>query len=365
MQINKVRIINFRNIKKAELDFNSAFKFFVFYGQNGVGKTSVLEAISLINSSKGMLKANLREMVNIDEKGFGLLAYLDPEEKVRIEYSSGKKEFFINDERLKKLSQLGSLGSICWLSPALDRLFYDSKKPRRDYFDRLVYAVDKTLVESLNSYSYMVQSRFKLLQAGSLDRIWIDRLEKDIAKLGVKILLSRKNYMKKLNIELDEFGLEFKYIGVVEKEFKEDLEELRPEPELLEQRYVEILKENRERDIKTGSTRFGIHRSDVSGSRIDSELGLEYSSMGQHKKALIDLIVGHVKLMHTQKDSSVCLLIDEITSHLDEENKRYLFSNLENLKVQTFLTGVRKEDFDIISEKASFIKVEDGKVYQE
>ncbi|MCP4354422.1 MAG: AAA family ATPase [Proteobacteria bacterium] len=360
MQINKARIINFRNIKKAELEFNSAFKFFVFYGSNGAGKTSILEALSLINSSKGMLKANLKDMVNIDSQGFGLLAELNPEEEIKIEYQQGKKDFFINGERLKKLSQLGILGSICWLSPVLDRLFYDSKKPRRDYFDRLVYSLDKNLVENLNSYSHLVQSRFKLLKEGSMENLWIDTLEKDISKLAIKIHISRNRYIKKLNKELKVFDLSFRYSGSVEKEFEEDINKNEIDVESLESRYQSILKGNRFKDTKIGSTSFGVHRSNIKGLNFDNRLGLEYISMGQHKKALINLIIGHVRLIKKHSKEDVCLLIDEITSHLDEDNKLHLFNNLENLNVQTFLTGVRKEDFNIIKEKAIFIEVDKG-----
>ena len=363
MHLKKLRIIDFRNIKTAELNFSSAFNFFVLYGDNGSGKTSILEAISLLNSSKGMQKAKLSEIINYDAKGFGVLATLaeqDDDIEVKLTYNSGKKDFFIDNEKLQRLSQLSALGNVCWVTPASDRLFYDSKKPRRDFFDRLVYSLDKELAKNLNTYNYLLQSRIKLLQSGKTEGVWLDKLEADIAINGVDVLKSRIKYMLKLNSVLKEYDLTFEYFGITEKTFKSEIENV--EFDSLVEKWQNILKANRIKDLRVNGTNFGIHKSDIRGFRVNPSLLLESSSMGQHKKALIDLIIGHVKLIKSLDNGSICLLIDEITSHLDDKNKKYLFDNLEQLQVQTFLTGVRKADFKVIEDKAYFMNVSHGEV---
>lgn len=363
MHLKKLRIIDFRNVKKAELEFNSAFNFFVLYGDNGAGKTSILEAISLLNSSKGMQKAKLSDAINYKSKEFGILATLLEDEndiEVKLTYKSNKKDFFIDNERLQRLSQLSMLGNVCWVTPSSDRLFYDSKKPRRDFFDRLVYSLDKNLAQNLNNYNYLLQNRIKLLQSGKTEGIWLDKLEQELAIVGVDILKSRIRYISKLNTVIKDYDLTFEYYGIVEKTFKEEIENV--EFESLINKWSDLLKVNRIKDIRLNGTIFGIHKSDIRGFRVNPSLLLESSSMGQHKKALIDLIIGHVRLIKSLNNGSICLLIDEITSHLDDNNKKYLFDNLENLKVQTFLTGVRKNDFNVIEDKACFIKVENGSI---
>lgn len=363
MRLKKLRIINFRNILTAELKFNSVNNFFVFYGDNGSGKTSILEAISLLNSSKGMQKAKLAEIINYDTNNFGVLATLDNEIddiKVKLTYQDKKKEFFIDNEKLQRLSQLAMLGNVCWVTPASDRLFYDSKKPRRDFFDRLVYALDKNLAKNLNDYNHLLQNRIKLLQSGKTEGIWLDKLEQETAQIGVEVLKSRTRYMGKLNSILKDNDLTFEFVGPTEKTFAKEIENV--EFENLAEKWQEILKANRIRDLRVNSTIFGIHKTDIKGYRPGTDLLLESSSMGQHKKALIDLVIGHVKLIKSLDSGDICLLIDEITSHLDDKNKQYLFDNLEQLSVQTFLTGVRKTDFNMIEEKAKFIKVENGAV---
>jgi DNA replication and repair protein RecF len=355
MHISKLRLINFRNIKQAELNFDSAFN--VLYGNNGSGKTSMLEAISLLNSSKGMLKAKLSNIINYEATSFGILAQLNNDNQVKLTYQSNKKDFFINNEKIQRLSQLSILGNICWVTPAFDRLFYDSKKPRRDFFDRLVYAIDPHLAKNINTYSYLLQSRIKLLQAETTGT-WLDKLEQEISHLGSQILQSRIRYICKLNDELNKYDLQFTYTGIVEKTFSVEIENF--EFNDLEKKFCAIFKQNRTKDARFGVTHFGIHKSDIIGLRPLTNLKLEDSSMGQHKKALVDLIIGHVKLVKNKEKTDICLLIDEFTSHLDEQNKNYLFKNLEKLKVQTILTGVSHDDFAVIKNKAKFIKIENG-----
>tara|TARA_Y100001960_G_scaffold138658_1_gene146969 strand:+ start:6293 stop:7396 length:1104 start_codon:yes stop_codon:yes gene_type:complete len=363
MKLKKLRIINFRNILSAELNFSSANNFFVLYGDNGSGKTSILEAISLLNSSKGMQKAKLSDIINYSAKDFGVLATLESDVddiQVKLTYQDKKKEFFIDNEKLQRLSQLAMLGHVCWVTPASDRLFYDSKKPRRDFFDRLVYALDKDLAKNLNDYNHLLQNRMKLLQSGKTEGIWLDKLEQEIGEIGTSILKSRMRYIAKLNSILKGYDLTFDYVGPTEKTFAEEIDNV--EFDDLAIKWQEILKTNRIKDLRVNSTIFGIHKSDIKGFRTEPELLLESSSMGQHKKALIDLIIAHVKLIKSLDNGDISLLIDEITSHLDDKNKQYLFDNLERLNVQTFLTGVRKTDFKMIEQKAKFIKVENGTV---
>ena len=105
MQINKVRIINFRNINKAELEFNSAFKFFVFFGSNGAGKTSILEALSLINSPKGMLHLFWGVLFEFVGNYVGYLSVISPAQNpmINVEYlrwlytaiTRAKKELYL------------------------------------------------------------------------------------------------------------------------------------------------------------------------------------------------------------------------------------------------------------------------------
>ena len=223
-----------------------------------------------------------------------------------------------------------------------------------------MYSLDKNLAQNLNNYNYLLQNRIKLLQSGKTEGIWLDKLEQEIATVGVDILKSRIRYISKLNTVIKDYDLTFEYYGIVEKTFKEEIENV--EFESLINKWSDLLKVNRIKDIRLNGTIFGIHKSDIRGFRVNPSLLLESSSMGQHKKALIDLIIGHVRLIKSLNNGSICLLIDEITSHLDDKNKKYLFDNLENLKVQTFLTGVRKNDFNVIEDKACFIKVENGAI---
>jgi len=250
------------------------------------------------------------------------------------------------------------LGNVCWVTPASDRLFYDSKKPRRDFFDRLVYSLDKNLAKNITTYNYLLQNRMKILQSGKTEGIWLDKLEQEIGVLGVDILKSRMRYISKLNSILKDYDLQFEYFGPTEKAFKEEIENV--DFDSLAEKWENTLKVNRIKDIRLNGTIFGIHKSDIKGFRSNPELLLESSSMGQHKKALIDLIIAHVKVIKSLNNGSICLLIDEITSHLDDKNKKYLFDNLEELQVQTFLTGVRKSDFEVLDNKAVFMNVNKG-----
>ena len=354
MRLNQIKLTNFRNIKTAEIDFPAEKNIVVLYGKNGAGKTSVLEAISLLSPGFGLNGETFSSMISKTGKSFTVFyqsELKDDDFKTGMQFD-GKRTIKINSEALKSQTELTKLGSVIWFSPKFDRLFYDNPTARRKFIDRMIFGLDKTYAKTLQEYTFHLKSRQKLLKERA-DNDWLDIEEAKIADLGLKILQTRLGFISKLNSKLKNITLSANSRAERLLE-KLALDEFKTE-------YLKLLKNSREADLKQNSCAFGPHRTDISGilKLENSEIELEKSSLGQHKKAVIAIILANIELIKEESGFTPILLMDEVFSHLDSEARKRLAKHLEDLGVKTFLSGTDKELFlDFVN--PCFIRVNSG-----
>ena len=352
--IEKLKISNFRSYKNLEVIFDSIPT--VIYGKNGVGKTNLLEAISLLYPGKGVRRSSFHDMINFSNNFPWKVEALCRRNNdfFELETSSDGKG---RDVRIdgKKVSQnsLSSSLKIIWFLPPMDRIWMESSKDRRKFLDRMVFSLDINHAKRCAQYERLLRDRNRLLKDNIVDSSWYLAIEKEMAKLGFEIDNSRRDFIEKLNTALTEKNHYFPLIKL----------NLKEKPIKNKEVFFEDLIDQRGKDLVSGRTNCGPHTDDLHGFYLEKEIDTKYCSTGEQKLSIISIILSNAKLIKEEHNTSPILLLDEITAHLDEVRKENLFSELLSLESQFFISGTEIGIFNSLSTKAKFLELDERKKF--
>ncbi len=350
--IEKLKISNFRSYKSLELFFDSVPT--VIYGKNGVGKTNLLEAISLLYPGKGIRRSSFFEMVNISNNLPWKVEALCRRKNNLFEietYSDGKGRHVRVDGKKVPQNNLSSGLKIIWFLPQLDRIWMETSKDRRKFLDRMVFSLDISHAKRCAQYEKLLRDRNRLLKNRIEDSSWYLAIEKEMAILGFKIDNCRRKFVEQLNIVLKEKNIYFPLIKLSLKDHPVESEEV----------FLQNLIKKRGQDLISGRTNFGPHTDDLQGFYFEKEIDTKYCSTGEQKLSIISIILSNAKLIQEQNNVSPILLLDEITAHLDEVRKENLFSELLSLESQFFISGTEVGIFNSLGSKAKFLDINEKK----
>ncbi len=348
--ISQLKLTNFRNYLSQ--NFNFTHKVIAIYGNNGVGKTNILEAISLLVKGSGIKNADFDEMVYSQNAASNFTIYGNLEnhpdiENIGTSFSKidGKRIFQINNKILNNYSKNKISPAIIWLTPQMDNLFCSSKTLRRKFLDKIVADIDNHHNSRLNLYNHSLRERINLLNNfANKQKDWLDIVERKIAELGTAIATARNEAINYLNQAILQNSNHFtkttvKMIG--------ELEELALNHKAIEveEQFIQKLKANRTIDGKSGRTSFGVHRSDFTAILLDKKIEAKFCSTGEQKSILIAITFARVKIFSLLNLPSAILLLDEIVSHLDNQKRTNLLEEISQLNCQSFLTATNKDFF--------------------
>lgn len=365
VRVSHLRLSDFRNHADLTLDFSG--RSVVLVGQNGVGKTNILEALSLLAPGRGFRRATLAEMVRLGGSGgFSVLADVEGAfGTVRIGTGAVPGEpgrrVLVDGEPQKGSERLSDHLRLIWLIPAMDGLFTGPAGDRRRFLDRLVLAVDPAHGRRVSAYEQAVASRNRLLEAREADTAWLDAVETEIAATGVAVAAARRETVHCLArlIETRPDGdgafprATVQLTGDVDTALDgaaaADIEDwLRAD-----------LRAGRSRDRAAGRTLVGPHRSDLSVRHAEKDMPASASSTGEQKALLTGLVLAQAALVTELTGSPPILLLDEVAAHLDARRRRALVDLIAALGVQAFMTGTDAAPFEDFSGEAEIIVIPD------
>lgn len=327
----------------------------LFVGQNGVGKTNILEGLTLLGRSSSLRGSDFEEMVFFDaitnkkSEQFAVCAEIADHQLidkvgVSFELQKKKKSLQINEEILstKRQSELRSvmINFIC-LTPQLEQLFILGKSERRDYMDKIVADIDQEHNGRINNYQKLLKERLLILQkyrgAKSAEK-WLDIIENQIVELGVAIASARIEAIDFFNRAINSFESNFPKPKL---EAKGDVEQcvMKQSAVSLEEFYKKTLKENRSSDLENFKTNFGVHRSDFDAIFLEKNASATRSSTGEQKSIMISITLARAKISSVYKNQTTVLIFDEVVSHLDEKRKKDLFTEIAATKLQSFFSA--------------------------
>jgi DNA replication and repair protein RecF len=340
VHVSRLSLSDFRSYADSVLAAGPGFV--ILTGENGVGKTNVLEAVSLLSPGRGLRGATLGEMARKDgpggfavaarvgggiDIGTGTLASAPERRQVRINGAPASA------------NSLSEQLSVLWLTPAMDRLFADAASGRRRFLDRLVLALRPDHATHSARYDAAMRARNKLLaEAGPRDEAWLAALEARMTEHGAAIREARDMTIAAL------------------------AERLQAAPEgpfarariRLEGSEAGDLAASRARDAAAGRTLAGPHRADLIVTHIGKDQPAAFCSTGEQKALLVGLILAFADLVTERAGRRPILLLDEIAAHLDPLRRADLFERLDRAGGQVWMTGTEPAPFEGIGAATRF-----------
>ncbi|CAN5173061.1 DNA replication/repair protein RecF [soil metagenome] len=356
MAIVRLSLGDFRSYPDALIEAGSGIV--VLTGDNGAGKTNILEAVSLFAPGRGLRGSPFRDMARTGGGGgFSVAARLIPVEgQAPVDLGTGS-DAATPDRRIVRINGaaspstgLGEWLSMVWLTPAMDRLFADAAGERRRFLDRLVLARNPGHAHHATRYDAAMRQRNRLLSDEHYDSDWIGALEAAMVEHGTAVALARTTLVTELGARIAaETAGPFARAGLsLEGWSGED--------------FARDLKEGRARDAAAGRTLTGPHRQDLIVTHIDKGQAAARCSTGEQKALLIGIVLAHADLVANAVGRAPILLLDEVAAHLDPLRRAALFERIAAAGYQAWLTGTEAVLFEAVPPDATRLKVAGGRV---
>lgn len=344
--LSRLVLTDFRNHARLALEPGPGFV--VLTGENGSGKTNILEAVSLLAPGKGLRRAALSDMARSDGPGgFGVAAALDGRAEIATGTLPGAAE-----RRVLKVNGAPAAAAtlpewltVLWLTPATDRLFLEPPGERRRFLDRLTLALAPAHATHAARYEAAMRARNRLLGEERLpDPDWLAALEAQMAEHGAAVDRARREAVALLAERLGgQPPGPFARAGLALDGWTGDADRLARE-----------LREGRARDAAAGRALAGPHRADLLVAHLDKGQPAALASTGEQKALLLGLVLAHAELVADRTGRAPVLLLDEVAAHLDPVRRAALFDRLDG-RGQTWMTGTEPALFAAVGPRATRI----------
>lgn len=328
---SQISISQLRNI--ADLTLQPSSEINLLLGENGSGKTSILEAIHLLTLGRSFRTRSLKNAIRFGEQQFQITAKTDTEMPVGLQFNINTGlQFRLNSSPLKKLSDLATQLPLQYISANCHQFFEMGPRFRRQFVDWGVFHVEPSFNFHWQSYKKILQQRNSALKKRKVAdeiKLW----DVHLAEHGEQINKLRLKYLNSLLVEFSdiftrlcsgfntaEFSL--KYKSGWSKECKLE----------------EVLEQGFDRDRNLGYTRSGSHAADWAFKINDADPA-EMLSRGQQKLFYIALCMAQGKRSINISRDRTILLIDDLSSELDISHQERVLAELDNLPVQTFISS--------------------------
>jgi len=342
-------------------------------GENGAGKTNLLEAMSLFAAGRGLRRAELAEIARAGGPGTFQasirIASAGSEHRLGLGIAATDAGGLarlcrIDGAAVPSATAFAEHCRIVWLTPALDGLFTGAAGDRRRFLDRLVLAVDSGHGSRVNALDRALRSRNRLLEAERPDPAWLDAVEREVAETGVAVSAARRETVERLAALVAAGRDDASPFPWAALELSGPLEaELACRPALdVEDLYRGWLREGRARDRAAGRTLVGPQAADLVVRHGPKDVAAASASTGEQKALLIGLVLAHARLVAAMTGIVPMVLLDEVAAHLDPRRRAALYARLADLGGQVWMTGADRALFDDLPAGAVRFEVESGRV---
>lgn len=342
MKINSLKIVNFRNYEKINLEFNDTLN--IIYGNNGVGKTNLVEAIYALSLTKSFRTSNDKNLIRKDELSTKIEGVVETNttNNYQVVINKEGKKVKIDNSVISKISDYISNINIILLEPEEQMLFSASPSVRRKLLNIEISQLKKDYIIYLNNYNKILKQRNFYLRElyinGNASRDYLNILTKKLIDYGIKIHEARKEFIEKINERINECyhnvfesgELKIKYISDYNHKTMDNL--------------FDNYDKNYNKEIIMGKTSFGIHHDDIV-FLLDKQNISEWGSNGQQKNAIFAFKMAEIEVFKDSKGNYPILILDDLFSALDNKKIKNIVKLLNN-NIQTFITTTELERID-------------------
>lgn len=336
MYLNQLSLLNFKNYPEANLSFLPGVNCFV--GNNGAGKTNILDAIHYLCLCKSYFNPIDSQQILHEEAFFLVQGDFNKDEQTEPVYCglkrNHKKVFKRNNKEYQRLADHIGIYPLVMISPQDQYLISEGSEERRKFLDNAISQTDSVYLDDLIAYHKVIAQRNALLkqfqERNRVDEEMISIYDEQLVHLAVKIYQKRVNFM-------EEFIPLFNQIYQTISSGAETVT-FNYESHLSQTDFASLLKNNLTKDIYTARTNYGIHKDDLQFNLGEFPLK-KYGSQGQQKSYVIALKLAHYSFLNTKKGYKPILMLDDIFDKLDEQRIRKLLAMVsEDSFGQLFIT---------------------------
>ncbi|HXE25823.1 MAG TPA: DNA replication/repair protein RecF [Roseiarcus sp.] len=366
-RVRRVMLDDFRSY--AALDLSIRGGLVVLCGENGAGKTNLLEALSLFAPGRGLRRAELSECARVGGSGGFKLSIEVEEEGETHQLGSGwirsaNGEAAGRSNRIDRMPVASSRAfsdhvRLVWLTPAMDSLLSGPAGERRRFLDRFVLAIDPGHGARVSRFERALRGRNRLLEEGGRNGRWLDAVEREAAELGVAVAAARLDCVRRLEALIAATHDESSPFPWAKLALQGEIEAMTASGPALkaEESYRAILRDNRRRDAAAGRTLAGPHLSDLAVWHGPKQAPAALSSTGEQKALIVGLALAHARLVAEMSGIAPLALLDEIAAHFDPRRRAALYDALFRLGGQTFLTGADPAVFAELEGRSEMFEV--------
>ncbi len=347
MHLEWLRIKSVRNLLDVQLQLNPDVN--VFSGNNGSGKTALLEAIHCLSRCRSFRTPRINHVVNHQQKTLQISAGLQHPEygclTTGIERGSGKIAIRFNHQNVAKVSSQAAEIPVIPVTPDSHELVTGSPAHRRKWLDWAMFHVEHGYIEHWRNYHKALKQRNYLLQHGMEEEL--DVWERQLAKAAIRINTAREKYLQTLLQQLES----------VAGQLAVDCPQLLYRPGWPDSRSLAAcLKESRQQDVKMARTRYGVHRSELAIS-VNGGLIAHSYSRGQIKLLINALSWSQALVIHKHTGKYPILLADDFLAELDKSAKQRITEVYGGYPGQVFMTTTNDPFVtDLFKEKLFHVK---------
>lgn len=369
VHLTKLALSNFRNYGALSLALEPGAV--VLTGENGAGKTNLLEAISFLSPGRGLRRATLADLTRLGaEDGFAVHAEVEgPFGNCRIgtgmagaAETENARRVRINGEPARSAEALLEWLRVIWVTPSMDSLFTGPAADRRRFLDRLVLAIDPSHGRRVLDYEKAMRARNRLFADNVHDNAWFEAIEMQMAEAGVAMAAARMEMVRLLGAMIERLPeTPFPKARLALQGFVDDAIADMPAVDV-EEEFRSKLRQDRPRDRAAGRALEGPHRSELLVRHGPKDMPAENCSTGEQKALLLGLVLANARLTAELSGAAPVMLLDEISAHFDAGRRAALFDILEELNCQAFMTGTEASLFSSLKGRALFLTVSAGTV---
>ena len=355
MYIESLRLKKFRNYSDQSIQLKNGMN--LILGENGIGKTNLLESIYLLSTTRSHRNDDEKDMISFGEEFASVEATVvnkNGRDRLNIILHKKGKTLSLNNNMIKRNSEfIGKVNAVIF-SPSEMNLFDDSPRERRRLIDMEIGKLSAGYMYNLSNYLKYLKQRNAYLKQGN-DKVMLDTYTEMIFDPQIKIIKERDSFINALNAYLSYFYNEISgsqnELKMVYKSFikeKKDVNLMRKE---IKETYDKML----ERDVALKQTNIGIHREDYEFYLNDLNVA-KYCSQGQKRMVILALKLALVQIIYQIKREYPILLLDDVFSELDSNHRICLIKLLPN-SIQTIITttdlrevsSIKKDNINIIN----------------
>ena len=364
MKIKNIELLNYRNYESLNLEFSDNIN--IIIGNNGEGKTNILESIYLLSLTKSNRYGVDQDLIKFGKESYKVSGNVEDDglvKKYGIVYENNKKNVLINNKVIRRFVDYISQFCVISFEPNDLEIVKGSPGDRRNYLNIEISQLYNTYVLYLNDYNKLLKIRNNYLKnmniSGNMDPRLLDVINEKLIEKALVIYKYRFDYIKEIN---EKIGDVFKKITGLENlrvVYEHNLGVEDYDEEAIKNKLIDKFKRHFKQELMLGNTITGPHRDDFLFSLNDEDMKL-FSSQGQQRMAIISFKLCELFLYQKVKKSYPVLLLDDVFSEIDIKKRNKIIRFFKK-DIQVIITTTDVEDIDKkLLEKAKIFTIKNG-----